>query len=162
MKTDRCVLLAEDDPNDVFFLQHAFKETGIQNPLVAVGDGQEAIDYLSGVGKYSDRKQFPFPGLLILDLKMPRKTGLDVLQWLRQEDELRCVPTIMLSSSAHPTDVEKAYRLGVNAFVVKPPGTSERAELVRMIKSFWLTLNEAPLVCTDGLAAARKAPAGQL
>ena len=158
MRTDRCVLLAEDDPNDVFFLQHAFKEAGIRNPLLAVGDGQEAIEYLSGVGKFSDRNRFPFPGLLILDLKMPRKTGLDVLQWLRQEDELRCVPTIMLSSSAHPTDVEKAYRLGVNAFVVKPPGTSQRAELARMIKSFWLTLNEAPLVCTDGLAAARKAP----
>jgi CheY-like chemotaxis protein len=157
VKTDRCVLLAEDDPNDVYFLKHAFKEAGIQNPLLTVADGQEAIDYLSETGKFSDRKQFPFPGLLILDLKMPRKTGLDVLQWLRKEDELRCLPAIMLSSSAHPTEVEKAYRLGVNAFVVKPPGISERAELARMIKDFWLKLNEPPLICTDGLKSTRKA-----
>jgi CheY-like chemotaxis protein len=158
VKTDRCVLLAEDDPNDVYFLQYAFQEAGINNPLKTVADGQEAIDYLSGTARFSDRNQFPFPGLVILDLKMPHKTGIDVLQWLLTEDELRCVPTIMLSSSAHPLDVEEAYRLGVNAFVVKPSGISQRAELARMIKSFWLTLNQPPLICTDGLKAERKSP----
>jgi CheY-like chemotaxis protein len=156
MKTDRGVLLAEDDPNDVFLLERAFEDAGIHNPLRAVCDGQEAIEYLSGTGKFSDRNQFPFPALMILDLKMPRKTGIDVLHWLRKEDSFRCLPTVMLSSSAHPTDVEKAYRLGVNAFVVKPPGISQRAELARMIKGFWLTMNELPLICTDGPDAARK------
>jgi CheY-like chemotaxis protein len=156
MKTERCVLLAEDDANDVLLLKLAFREAKINNPLYVVKDGQEAIDYLSGAGKFSDRNQFPFPDLLILDLKMPRKTGLDVLQWLAEEEALRCLPTIMLSSSTHPGDIEKAYRLGVNAFVVKPPGVVKRTEFATLIKSFWLALNELPLLCTDGLEAARK------
>jgi CheY-like chemotaxis protein len=156
VKGERSVLVAEDDPNDVLLLQLAFREAGIHNPLYFVNDGQEAIDYLSGASKFSDRNKFPFPDLLILDLKMPRKNGLDVLRWLAEEEALRCLPTIMLSSSTHPGDIEKAYRLGVNAFVVKSPGTVERTEFARIIKRFWLTMNELPLLCTDGLEAARK------
>jgi CheY-like chemotaxis protein len=157
MKTERCVLLAEDDANDVLLLQVAFQEAQIHNPLYVVKDGQEAIEYLSGAGRFSDRKQFPFPDLLILDLKMPRKTGLEVLQWLATEDAMRCLPTIMSSSSTHPGDIEKAYRFGVNAFVVKSPGTVQRTEFAKIIKNFWLKMNESPLICTDGLDAARKA-----
>ena len=153
---NRGVLLAEDDPNDVLLLQLAFKEVQIHNSLRAVGDGQEAIDYLSGTGPFADRIRHPFPALVILDLKMPRKTGIDVLEWLAREEALRCLPTIMLSSSGHPGDVEKAYRLGVNAFVTKSSGTSERREFARMIKSFWLTLTELPLICTEPLDAVRK------
>jgi len=156
MKSERSVLLAEDDPNDVLLLQIAFREAGLHNRLHVVNDGQEAIDYLSGEGKYSDRIQFPFPALIILDLKMPRKTGIDVLQWMAGNDVLRCLPALMLSSSTHPGDIEKAYRLGVNAFVVKSPGTAQRTEFARIIKQFWLTLNELPLICTDGLVEARK------
>ena len=156
MKSERWVLLAEDDSNDVLLLQLAFREAGLRNPICVVNDGQEAIDYLSGEGKFADRNQYPFPALLILDLKMPRKTGLDVLRWLAQEDVLRCLPTLMLSSSTHPGDIEKAYRLGVNAFVVKSPGTAQRVEFARIIRDFWLTLNELPMICTDSLEAARK------
>ena len=149
--------MADDDENDIFLLRRAFRDADVRNPLHAVSDGQEAIDYLLGEGKYADRIEFPFPSIVILDLKMPRKTGLDVLRWLRDEAGLSCLPTIMLSSSAHPSDVENAYLLGANAFVVKPPGMSERTELARMIKGFWLTLNEAPLICIHGPEAARKA-----
>jgi len=157
MKTERCVLMADDDANDVFLLQRAFRDAEIPNPLRAVRDGQEAIDYLSGAGAFANRARFPFPFLLILDLKMPRKTGMDVLQWLRNREGLCCLPVIMFSSSAHPSDVEKAYRLGVNAFVVKPSGVPQRTELARMIKGFWLTFNEPPLICTEGLDAAQRA-----
>jgi len=143
----RCVLLAEDDPNDVVLLQYAFKQAQVQTPLVAVEDGQEVVDYLLGLGTYSDRSRYPIPRLLVLDLKMPRKSGIDVLEWLKSHEMLRCLPTIMLSSSAHPDDVEKAYQLGVNAFVVKPPGVSERSSLAKMIKDFWLTMNEPPQIC---------------
>ncbi len=156
MKTERAILLAEDDPNDVLLLQLAFKHAGVRNPLLNVGDGQEAIDYLSGSGEFSDRKRFPIPHLLILDLKMPRKTGIEVLAWLANSDVLRCLPTIMLTSSAYPGDIEKAYRLGVNGFVVKPLDPTQRAELARLIGSFWLNVNEAPLVCSEGLEAALK------
>ena len=156
MRSERSILLAEDDPNDVLLLQFAFKQVEMGHPLNVARAGQEVIDYLTGSGAFADRERFPFPALLVLDLKMPRKTGIEVLEWLAGEAALRCLPTLMLSSSTHPGDIEKAYRLGVNAFVVKPPGIAQRMELARMIKNFWLTLNELPLVCTDGLDAARK------
>ena len=159
MKTDRCILVAEDDENDVFFLQRAFEQAGVNHPLHIVRDGEDAIDYLAGQGKFSSRTEYPFPTLLILDLKMPRKTGLDVLQWLRGQEGLQCLPVIILSSSSHRNDIEKAYRHGANAFVVKPSSNATRAELARMIKGFWLTFNEPPLVSTEGREAARQAHA---
>ncbi len=150
------ILLAEDDANDVFFLQRAFKEAGIENPLYITRDGQEAIDCLGGAGKYSDRNQYPVPCLLILDLKMPRKTGMDVLEWRRAQTIVQCVPAIVLSSSAHRYDIERAYHLGANAFVVKPPSLEARVNLARVIKAFWLEFNNPPLACTEGIDAAVK------
>ena len=150
------ILLAEDDANDVFFLQRAFKEAGIENPVYFARDGQEAIDCLGGEGKYCDRKQYPVPCLLILDLKMPRKTGMDVLEWKRAQPVVHCVPAIVLSSSAHRYDIERAYRLGANAFIVKPPSLEARVNLARVIKAFWLEFNNPPLACTEGIEAAIK------
>ena len=150
------VLLAEDDENDIFFLQRAFKAAGVENPMEIVRDGQDAIDCLAGVGKFSDRVQHPLPCLLILDLKMPRKTGMDVLQWKSEEPVLRTLPSIVLSSSAHRHDIERAYRLGANAFVVKPPSIDTRTALARLIKGFWLEFNQPPLACVEGLEQAMK------
>ena len=147
MKILRSVLLAEDEPNDIFLLQHAFEQAEVLNPLHTVNDGQEAIDYLSGSGNFADRAQFPIPSLVILDVKMPRKSGIEVLAWLRQQKGLGCLPVLILSSSAHPDDVEKAYQLGANAFVVKPPGVAQRTELAKMLKGFWLSMNELPTIC---------------
>jgi CheY-like chemotaxis protein len=149
-------LVAEDDENDVFFLQRAFQQAKIENPLHVVGDGQEAIDYLSGEGKFSDRSLYPLPHLFILDLKMPRKTGLDVLAWLQEQPEMRCLPVLVLSSSAQRTDIERAYMLGANGFVVKPASLETRVELAKLIGAFWLEFNVGPLVCTEGLESARK------
>ena len=156
MKSRGSFLVAEDDGNDVFFLQRAFQQAKIENPLHIVGDGQEAIDYLSGEGKFSDRSLYPLPHLFILDLKMPRKTGLDVLLWLQEQPELRCLPVLVLSSSAQRTDIERAYELGANAFVVKPASLERRVELAKVIGTFWLEFNEGPIVCTEGLESARK------
>lgn len=144
-----CVLFVEDDENDVFFLQRAFREADIPHPLRVASDGQEAIDYLSGVGKYADRSAYPFPCLLILDLKMPRKTGMEVLEWVRHQRHLRGLPILILSSSAHRNDIERAYELGANAFVVKPSSTEKRAQLAITIKGFWLTFNETSLRCSE-------------
>jgi CheY-like chemotaxis protein len=137
--------MAEDEPNDVLLLQRAFRDAEILTPLYVVCDGQEAIDFLEGRGKFSDRTQFPLPSLLILDLKMPRKTGLEVLEWVRRKDGLCWLPIILFSSSAHPGDIEKSYRLGANAFVVKPLRVEARAEFARLVKGFWLNLIELPL-----------------
>ena len=156
MKSDRSFLVAEDDENDVFFLQRAFQQAKIENPLHVVRDGQEAIDYLSGAGKFSDRSLYPLPQLFILDLKMPRMTGLDVLRWLHEQPELQCLPVLVLSSSAQRTDIESAYELGVNGFVVKPASLEKRVELAKLIGAFWLDFNVGPLVSTEGLEAVRK------
>jgi CheY-like chemotaxis protein len=154
-------LVAEDDENDVFFLQRAFKQAKVETPLKVVRDGQEAIEYLSGDGKFSDRNLYPLPHLFILDLKMPRKTGLEVLGWLQEQPELRCLPVLVLTSSAHRTDIERAYELGANAFVVKPASLEKRVELAKLIGAFWLEFNEGPVVCTEGLESARKLREGR-
>jgi len=136
------ILLVEDDQNDVFFLQYAFQEAGISNPLQVAADGQQAIDYLEGNGAYSDRSRFPFPGLVLLDLKLPVKMGLDVLHWVRNQTQLQHLLVIVLTSSSNIRDVDDAYRLGARAFLVKPVSTDKRIEMARAIKQFWLGLNE--------------------
>jgi|SRR6267378_485995 len=150
------ILLAEDDENDVLLLKHAFNGAQVQNPLYTTRDGEETIDYLSGTGVFADRNEYPLPTLLILDLKMPKRTGMDVLQWLRKQPVLNCLPVVILSSSGHRHDIERAYRLGANAFVVKPSSNEERGELARYIKGFWLQFNQPPLVCTEGFEVAQK------
>jgi CheY-like chemotaxis protein len=147
------ILLVEDDENDVFFFQRAMKDAQLQNPLSVARDGLEAIDYLSGNGAFADREQYPLPCLLILDLKMPRKSGLEVLEWLRSEPSLRTLPAIILSSSAQTTDIDRAYQLGANAFVVKPTTVGSRVELLRSIKGFWLQYSRPPAFCSSANTA---------
>ncbi|HVU34838.1 MAG TPA: response regulator [Opitutaceae bacterium] len=146
------ILLAEDDETDVLLLERALKEAGIPNPLRVVVDGQEAVDYLSAL-QHAPSPGDRSPALLILDLKMPRMTGLDVLGWVRAQPGLACLPVMMFSSSSHQLDIERAYALGANAFVVKAPSTSERIEFARFIKS-WLHFNQRPMACTEGIRAA--------
>src|SRR5690242_18501314 len=141
----RPVLYVEDDEHDVLFLRRAFAQAGIGHPLVVAHDGQEGIDYLSGAGEFGNRHKHPLPCLILLDLKMPRRTGLEVLEWLRGEAELACIPVIVFSSSAHERDVERAYRLGASSFVVKPQGAPERADFARAVKEYWLRFNEVPV-----------------
>ncbi len=142
--TGPSILYAEDDDHDVFFLKRAFEAVGIHNRVEVACDGEEAVEYLSGVGKFADRGQFPLPSLVILDLKMPRRNGLEVLEWLRQRSGLPQIPVIMFSSSGHDTDIDRGYELGANAFVVKPSSVHEREEFARAVKHFWLRFNQAP------------------
>jgi CheY-like chemotaxis protein len=144
MSADRPILLVEDDENDILLFQRAAREAGIQNAVSVARDGQEAIDYLAGHQQFADRNRFPLPGLLLLDIKMPRKTGLDVLEWLSGQPHLRLLPVIMFTSSPRSDDVAQAYRLGANAFVVKPSSFERRNELARVIKVFWLEFNHLP------------------
>ncbi len=144
MRTGATILLAEDDENDATFLRRAFKQAEIVNPLQIVPDGQAAVDYLAGSGEFSDRGKHPLPGLVLLDLKMPRRTGMDALEWIRSQEQFRTLPIIMLTSSVHPSEMTAAYQLGANAFVTKPAGMPERTELARMIKGFWLIFNQTP------------------
>ncbi len=134
----KCVLVAEDDENDVLFLQRAFRQAEITTPLQVTRDGQDAIDYLAGSGRYTDRDQYPLPCLVMLDLKMPRKNGMETLAWIRGQETLEAMPVIIFSSSLHPEEIDKAYRLGASAFLTKPSGVKERLELAKRIKRSWL------------------------
>ena len=138
------ILLVEDEPNDVFFLKHAFEQADIQNPLQVVEDGQKAIDYLGGNGNYSDRDRFPFPALVLLDLKLPIRMGLEVLRWLQSQPSLAALIVVILSSANNPRDVEEAYRLGARSYLVKPASVKERLKMAEAIKAYWLELNEFP------------------
>lgn len=138
------ILLIEDDKNDAFFLQYAFETAGIANPVQVVEDGQKAIDYLAGTGPYANRGQFPFPCLVLLDLKLPVKMGMDVLRWIHQQPQFGNLLVLVLTSSSDIADVDEAYRLGARSYLVKPLSVDKRLELAKALKLYWLDLNEPP------------------
>lgn len=142
--THKPVLYAEDEANDAFFLQRAFARAGVEQKLIVVPDGQEAIDYFSGAGAYSNRDEHPLPCLLLLDLNMPRKSGMDVLKWVRSDPRFSTLPVIVLTSSLHDADIHRAYIQGANAYLVKPTDPGELVPTVKTIKDFWLTRNRMP------------------
>ncbi len=140
----KTILHVEDDKNDVFFLKFAFEDAGIANPVQVVEDGQSAIDYLAGKGKYADRDRYPFPCLVLLDLKLPVKMGLDVLRWIQEQPQLRNLLVLVLTSSSDIRDIDEAYRLGARSYLVKPLSVDKRLELAQLLKRYWLELNQPP------------------
>jgi CheY-like chemotaxis protein len=138
------ILLAEDDPNDVLLIQRAFQRSHVANPLQVVRDGEEALAYLSGQGPFADRERHPLPVLMLMDLKMPRKSGLEVLEWVRQQPGLKRLPITVLTSSNQSPDINRAYELGANSYLVKPAGFDSLLELVKNLDMYWLILNEKP------------------
>src|SRR5256885_13845161 len=111
------ILIAEDREEDVFLIRRAFERAGVRNPLFVVGDGQQAQDYLEGVGKYRNRDEFPLPDLVLVDLKMPKMDGFELLEWIRGTEHLRAMRIVVLTSSEDVYDVNKAYELGANSFL---------------------------------------------
>ena len=137
------ILQVEDDPNDVFLLRYAMKKAGVANPIQVASDGRQAIQYLSGAGKFADRELFPLPGLVLLDLKLPYVMGLDVLKWIREQPGKGPV-VVILTTSAEGEDITSAYRLGANAFLTKPSEATKFWDMVKAITDFWLTQNTLP------------------
>src|ERR1051326_736182 len=129
------ILIAEDDENHVSLLRRALKRANFLNPVFVVPDGEEAIAYFKGEGKYANRPEYPLPALLLLDLKMPRKNGFEVLEWVRQQPELSTLRIIVLSSSEDLRDISRAYRSGANSFLFKPVEFAEFVEMVKAIQS---------------------------
>ncbi len=136
------ILLVEDNDDDVFFMKRALKEAGLENPVHRVGDGQEGVDYLAGKGPFSDRSRYPAPALVLLDLQMPKKTGLEVLEWIKTRPELATLIVVVLTTSEHPKDITQAYKLGARSYLVKPPTTHQLKELVEALKVCWVGYNE--------------------
>jgi CheY-like chemotaxis protein len=131
------VLLAEDDEHDIVATRRAWKKHNIANPLYIVSDGEECLDFLHRRGKYGEPGTAPRPGILLLDIKMPKMDGLTVLKHIREDEELRHLPVIILTTSKAEEDRLKGYNLGVNAYIVKPVGFENFSEAVRTINLFW-------------------------
>ena len=142
MTTSSAILLVEDNDDDVFLMKRALKNAGITNQLYVVEDGQQAIDYLSGTGIYADREQHPLPALVFLDLKLPFKSGLDVLAWIRKQPHLEGLVVVVLTSSNEPMDLKQSYKLGANSYVVKPPTAAQLLDLAKAFKWYWLEFNQ--------------------
>lgn len=139
------ILLVEDEPNDVFLIERAFRKCESQHCLQSVHDGEQAIAYLCGAREFADRQKYPIPSLILLDLKLPRRGGLEVLAWLRgRHDSLKRLPVIVLTSSKQASDVNRAYELGVNSYLVKPVAFDGLLELVKAVDSYWTRFNERP------------------
>jgi CheY-like chemotaxis protein len=138
------ILVAEDDTSDAFFFQRAFKRAGLPVSLHFVRDGQEALDYLRGKGQFADRTAHPLPQLLLLDLKMPRLGGFDVLGWVRKQPELRRLQVIIFSGSDEPEDIKRAEKLGANSYLVKPHSIEEMNGLAGRFKKHWLEAEKGP------------------
>jgi CheY-like chemotaxis protein len=138
-------LLAEDSQNDVFLMQQAFKKAGLPNPIQVVSDGQEAISYLKGEGRYSDRAQYPLPMAVLLDLKMARMNGFEVLEWVRKQPNLKRVVVIILTASNRSSDADRAYDLGANFYLTKPGKFEDLVEMTKCLHD-WLRLNHFPSI----------------
>ena len=138
------ILLADDGEDDVTLVRRAFKKAGLLNPLQVVKDGDEAIAYLKGEGAYRNRLEFPLPDLLLLDLKMPRKNGFEVLQWIRAQPSLSALRVVVLTSSEEVVDVNRAYQLGANSFLVKPVDFDHFVNVVHALQGYWLWMSRAP------------------
>jgi len=139
MSSQPTVLVADDDANDVFFLRRAFQKAGLCCAIIEVSDGERAICYLSGSDGFSDRVRFPIPSLLFLDLKMPKVSGFEVLEWLQRNHALAKVKVIVLSSSNLPGDMQKARALGAHDYRVKPADIDDMITMVKDVASQWLT-----------------------
>ena len=135
---EKALLYIEDEETDVMLMQLALQKARICNPLKTVADGEEAIAYLSGTGRYSDRERYPIPGLVFLDLNLPRLSGMKVLEWIRAQPEYVNLPVVIYSSSGQPGEREQARHLGANDYLVKPSLVDTIAEIVKCAKERWM------------------------
>ena len=140
------ILLVEDDGNDIILIKRAFKKAKTINPLKVVTDGEEAINYLKGEGKYTDRIQYPLPVLILLDLKLPLKSGFEVLEWLKKQEGLKRIPVVILTSSSESKDINLAYDLGANTYLVKPVHFEDLIEMLKTLGFYWMILSEKPYI----------------
>ena len=146
MSDQALFLLVEDAETDALLIRRAFKKGNIINPLHVVTSGDQAIAYLKGEGPFSNRMEYPLPELVLLDLKLPGIDGFEVLRWIRQEPELKALRVVVLTSSDRIQDVNLAYQLGANSFLVKPVDFERFVEISQALKGYWLWLSKSPEV----------------
>jgi CheY-like chemotaxis protein len=138
------ILLAEDLESDVLLMKRAFKKARIVNPLQVVRDGEQVLAYLRGEGEYGNRDEYPLPSLLLLDLKMPRMNGFEVLSWVRAQPNFASLRIVVLTASRELQDVNKAYQLGANTFLVKPTDFDQLVVMMQALQGFWIWMSKEP------------------
>ena len=144
MSNQALFLLVDDSEDDVMLVRRAFAKAKIVNPLQVARTGEEALEYLSGTGRYSDRVEYPLPSLVLLDLKMPRLSGFDVLRWIRLQPGLSALRVVVLTSSDDIRDLNAAYQMGANSFLVKPVDFDRLVEISQALNGYWLWIDRAP------------------
>jgi CheY-like chemotaxis protein len=149
MLNDKIILLAEDDPDDVLLLERAFQKAGLGGVLRVVRDGEQAVEYLKGSGPFASRELFPLPFLILLDLKMPGMDGFEVLQWVRAERDLKRLLVVVLTSSNLQADVDRAYELGANSYLVKPVEFQEMVNMIQRFEAYWAEINRTPTTTVE-------------
>jgi DNA-binding response OmpR family regulator len=137
-------MLADDDETEAFLTTRAFEQARIQNRLIVVSNGQAAIEYLAGKDHFANREVHPLPCLLLLDQKLPDRSGLEVLEWVRSQSSVCTLPVLVLSASDSDGDVQAAYLVGANGYLVKPTKFDDMLAMARAIKEYWLTVNRGP------------------
>jgi CheY-like chemotaxis protein len=145
------ILYVDDDDNDIQLAKFAAADAGLSAHLHTVNSAAQAIDYLQGHSTYADRAKFPMPKLLLVDLRMPRMNGLELLAWLRAQPQFLGLVLIVFTASAHPADITRACQLGANAFVQKPSSQSELVQFLKVINDFWGSFHEFPQPQQTGL-----------
>jgi CheY-like chemotaxis protein len=140
------ILLVEDDQNQVRLIEHVFRQGRVSNPVCAVTSAEDAMSYLSGTGKYSDRDEYPFPCLLLLDLKLPGASGFDLLNWVRANPKFQRLPVVVLTNSTNNSDIDRAYSLGANSYLTKPVELDGFRAVVKAINAYWIILAEKPKI----------------
>lgn len=144
--TDPIILLVDDSPNDAMLMRTVFQRAGFMQPLQYAVDGDDAIAYLRGDGRYADRNRFPLPTTVLMDLNMPRKDGFEVLDWIRHQPTLRRLRVYILSASSRPQDIDRAYELGVNSYLVKPGRLDELIHLAKCLCAWLKVSHFAPVI----------------
>jgi CheY-like chemotaxis protein len=143
------ILHVEDDPNDVLLVARAFRKAEAAAHLHVINDGEQAVNFLGQFNNGSKPENTPFPSLVLLDLKLPRKSGIEVLEWIRSQPGLRRLPVVMLTSSRQPIDINRAYEVGVNAYLVKPVNFDALVDMIKTLDAFWLRATERPSSMRD-------------
>lgn len=144
------ILMAEDDPDDRLMTQEAFNECRLGNPLKFAADGEQLMDYLHRRGEYADDIRYPMPGLILLDLNMPRKDGREALREIKADPELRKIPVVVLTTSKAGEDVNASYLAGANSFITKPVSFSALIDVVQALGTYWLQIVDLPTETTGG------------
>ncbi len=149
------ILIVDDDANDRSLMEAAFEQVGATGPVYCVSGGAEAVEYLKGVGQYADRNRFPFPNLLMLDLKMAKMNGFEFLHHIRSYPNLILIPTIVFTSSENMDDLRKAYLLGANSYLVKSNTFEGLCDQLKFIYGYWMRVRIPPIDAEGRLVEAR-------